>query len=110
MFSLDCIFGLGEEFVTFSLGLYKANIHNVSLHLIFGHSLVSFCCSLILEDSTSLVDSLSMNIALWLNIMRCTLDVTKVISLYLYTQIWTEYQRMNNMKLLKKVLIFHKLT
>lgn len=75
--------------MTFSLGFYKANIHNVSLNPISGHSVVSFCCLLILEDSTSFVDSLSMNMALWLN-MRCTLDVTKVISSYLYTQTWTE--------------------
>lgn len=38
--SLDCISGLGEEFVTFSLGFYKANIHNVSANLISSNSVV----------------------------------------------------------------------
>lgn len=38
--------------MTFSLGFYKANIHNVSADLISGYSVVFFCSSLILEDST----------------------------------------------------------
>lgn len=91
--------------MTFSLGFYKANIHNVSLNFISCHSVGSFCCSL---------KPGGLYITCRLSFCEYS-TVDKHCEMYfghdkdhffirLYTETWTEYQRMDNTKPFKNCL------
>ena len=85
--------------MTFSLGFHKANVHGVSLNWISCRPVGSFCCSL-------------KPGGLYVTCRQSFREYSTVVKHYemyfgrdkghffihLYTETWTEYQRMDNRK------------